>query len=47
VEVGSGKVLRGLLKNIDKEIPSGNVEDPASLAETLEFLSARGVEVGS
>ena len=47
VEVGSGKVLRGLLKNIDKEIASGNVEDPASLTETLEFLSARGVEVGS
>ena len=47
VEVGSGKVLRGLLKNIDKEIASGNVEDPASLAETLDFLSARGVEVGS
>jgi [acyl-carrier-protein] S-malonyltransferase len=47
VEVGSGKVLRGLLKNIDKEIASGNVEDPASLVDTLEFLSARGVEVGS
>jgi [acyl-carrier-protein] S-malonyltransferase len=47
VEVGSGKVLRGLLRNIDKEIASGNVEDPASLAETLDFLSARGVEVGS
>jgi [acyl-carrier-protein] S-malonyltransferase len=47
VEVGSGRVLRGLLKTIDKEIASGNVEDPASLAETLNFLSARGVEVGS
>src|SRR5262249_18550379 len=47
IEVGSGKVLRGLLKNIDKDIPSGNVEDPASLADTLEFLSARGAEVGS
>jgi [acyl-carrier-protein] S-malonyltransferase len=46
-EASTGKVLRGLLKNIDKEIASGNVEDPASLAETLYFLSARGVEVGS
>ena len=47
VEVGTGKVLRGLLKAIDKEAPAGNVEDPASLAETLDFLSARGAEVGS
>jgi [acyl-carrier-protein] S-malonyltransferase len=47
VEVGTGKVLRGLLKAIDKEAPSGHVEDPASLAETLDFLSARGAEVGS
>jgi len=47
VEVGTGKVLRGLLKNIDKEARSANVEDPASLAETLEFLSAQGAEVGS
>jgi len=47
VEVGTGKVLRGLLKGIDKDARSANVEDPASLTETLEFLSAQGAEVGS
>lgn len=47
VEVGTGKVLRGLLKAIDKDARSANVEDPASLAETLELLSAQGAGVGS
>ena len=40
VEVGTGKVLRGLLRTVNKEAPSWNVEDPASLAATLEALGA-------
>ncbi len=41
VEVGTGKVLRGLLRTLDKEAASWNVEDPASLAATLEALGVR------
>lgn len=41
VEVGTGKVLRGLLRTLDKDAASWNVEDPASLAATLEALGAR------
>ena len=40
VEVGTGKVLRGLLRTLDKDAASWNVEDPASLAATLEALGA-------
>ncbi len=47
VEVGTGKVLRGLLRTADREAPSWNVEDPESLAATLEALgAARGVAGG-
>jgi [acyl-carrier-protein] S-malonyltransferase len=35
VELGSGKVLRGLLRTIRAEAQSWNVEDPESLAATL------------
>jgi [acyl-carrier-protein] S-malonyltransferase len=42
VEVGSGTVLRGLLRSIDKDIPSWNVEDPDSLQTTLGALAADG-----
>ena len=35
VELGSGRVLRGLLKSIAPEARSANVDDPASLEETL------------
>ncbi len=38
IEVGPGKVLCGLLKQIDPELKSLNVEDPASLEKTLEAL---------
>ena len=41
VEVGTGKVLRGLLRTLDKEAASWNVEDPASLTATLEALGVR------
>jgi len=40
VEIGAGRVLRGLLRTIDREIPAWNVEDPDSLAATLEALKA-------
>jgi len=40
VEVGTGKVLRGLLRSVSKDAPSWNVEDPASLSATLEALGA-------
>lgn len=35
IELGSGRVLRGLLKSITPESRSANVDDPASLEETL------------
>ncbi|MGB7265216.1 MAG: ACP S-malonyltransferase [Terracidiphilus sp.] len=38
VEVGPGKVLCGLLKQIDSELKSLNVEDAASLEKTLAEL---------
>ena len=31
VEIGPGKVLTGLMRRIDRELPAANVEDPASL----------------
>ena len=40
VELGSGKVLRGLLRTIRTEAQSWNVEDPESLAATLAALTA-------
>jgi [acyl-carrier-protein] S-malonyltransferase len=47
VEVGTGKVLRGLLKAIDSSAASAHAEDPSSLDETLAFLSGMGAEVVS
>jgi len=41
VEVGTGKVLRGLLRTLDKDAAAWNVEDPPSLAATLEALTTR------
>jgi [acyl-carrier-protein] S-malonyltransferase len=40
IEVGPGKVLCGLLKQIDPELRSLNVEDAASLEKTLTELKA-------
>jgi len=40
VEVGPGKVLCGLIRQIDRTVRTANVEDPQSLAETLEMASA-------
>jgi [acyl-carrier-protein] S-malonyltransferase len=43
IEVGPGKVLCGLLKQIDPAQKSLNVEDPASLEATLAALAGAGV----
>ena len=40
VELGSGTVLRGLLRSTDKQARSWNVEDPESLQSTLAGLGA-------
>ena len=42
VEIGAGKVLRGLLRTIQKDAPSWNVEDPDSLQATLAGLAPLG-----
>jgi len=39
VELGAGKVLRGLLRTIRKDAASWNVEDPDSLGATLSALA--------
>ena len=40
VEVGPGKILSGLMRQIDRSKKSLNVEDEASLQKTLEYLAA-------
>jgi len=40
IEVGPGKVLSGLNRQIDKSLLTTNVEDPASLESTLTALTA-------
>jgi [acyl-carrier-protein] S-malonyltransferase len=39
IEVGPGKVLTGLNRQIDRTLSTSNVEDPASLEKTLAALS--------
>ena len=39
IEVGPGKVLTGLNRQIDRSLSTTNVEDPASLEKTLATLS--------
>jgi len=39
IEVGPGKVLTGLNRQIDRELATSNVDDPASLEKTLAALS--------
>jgi [acyl-carrier-protein] S-malonyltransferase len=41
IEVGPGKVLCGLLRQIDGNQKSLNVEDPASLEATLAALAVQ------
>jgi [acyl-carrier-protein] S-malonyltransferase len=43
VEVGPGKVLCGLMRQIDRSKPCANVGDEASLVKTLEQLTAERV----
>jgi len=40
IEVGPGKVLTGLNRQIDRSLNTTNVEDPASLEKTLAALTA-------
>jgi [acyl-carrier-protein] S-malonyltransferase len=48
VELGSGRVLRGLLRSVEKGAASWNVEDPESLAGTLGALgTARMIPEGA
>lgn len=47
VEVGPGKVLTGLLRQIDSTKTGLNVEDPASLEKTLARLCNTGEEAAS
>lgn len=47
VEVGPGKVLCGLMKQIDPAQRCLNVEDGASLAKTLEGVNSRGEGLGN
>ena len=42
VELGPGKVLRGLLRTLDAKAASWNVEDPASLQATRAALAGAG-----
>lgn len=39
VEVGSGKVLSGLVKKLDRKAPTASCEDPAALEKALEALA--------
>jgi len=43
VEVGPGKVLCGLMRQIDRSMKCINVEDDASLHKTLEYLSQAAI----
>jgi [acyl-carrier-protein] S-malonyltransferase len=38
IEIGTGRVLKGLLRTISKDTPCWNVEDPDSLQATLAAL---------
>jgi len=46
VELGTGRVLRGLLRTVNAETPSWNVEDPESLTATLAALGAASPAAG-
>jgi [acyl-carrier-protein] S-malonyltransferase len=44
VEVGPGKVLSGLLRQIDRSVRCFNVEDTASLQATLDKIAQARAE---
>jgi hypothetical protein len=43
VEIGTGRVLRGLLRSIEKAAACWNIEDPATLDATLGELGVQRV----
>ncbi|MNR84117.1 Malonyl CoA-acyl carrier protein transacylase [compost metagenome] len=43
VELGAGRVLSGLVKKLNRKIPTFNVEDPETLDKTLSSLAAAPV----
>jgi [acyl-carrier-protein] S-malonyltransferase len=43
VEVGPGKILCGLMRQIDRSKKCLNVEDEASFQKTIEFFAANAV----
>ncbi|HEV2617337.1 MAG TPA: ACP S-malonyltransferase [Candidatus Acidoferrales bacterium] len=45
VELGPGRVLSGILRQIDRSVRSFNVEDPASLQATLEKIAKARAEI--
>jgi len=45
VEVGPGKVLSGLMRQIDRSVRCFNVEDSASLQATLDKITQARAEV--
>ena len=45
VEVGPGKVLTGILRQIDRSVRVFNVEDSASLNSTMEKIAHARAEV--
>lgn len=47
VELGTGTVLRGLLRTLDKAAPSTNVDDPDSLAAALQALGVTASQAGT
>lgn len=44
VEFGPGTVLSGLIRKIDKGIPTLHVEDESSLQEAVEYIERRGLD---
>ncbi|GIM47551.1 malonyl CoA-acyl carrier protein transacylase [Collibacillus ludicampi] len=42
VEIGSGKVLSGLIKKVNRRIPTFNIQDPASLESVVSQLKEEG-----
>lgn len=47
VELGAGRVLSGLVKKLDRRMPTHNVEDPESLAKTLGALAGIAIAGGT
>lgn len=47
VEIGTGRVLRGLLRSIEKGARSWNIEEPRTLSTTLGELGVQRIPAGS